>query len=85
MVFQGLSPVVLEALRDLSTESAAVSRADQRAMKRAVSVSFVKARSKVNELATAHKAALDAFKEKKDTPDDDLASLASSHKSSIES
>ena len=66
---------VLKVLRDLVKDCGAVTRADQKAMKRAVSVSFVKVRSKVDALAATHKEALEKLNAAPEGEDEDEDSM----------
>jgi len=66
----GVPTFLLKVIRDLSRDCAAVTRAEQKAMKKAVSISFIKVNSKVKTLVAAHKTALDSFTESAEGEDE---------------
>jgi hypothetical protein len=60
---QGLPSAILKVIRDLNIAAGEVSKAQLREMKKAVSVSFVRIRAKVQALVETHKKALDDLAE----------------------
>ena len=68
---QGLPTAILKVFVELSTSVAGVTRSDQKTMKRAVSVAFIKLRSRVSTLAATHKAAIETMQAKGDDESDD--------------